>query len=78
MVDDNKKKFTDELINNILYKLTIISYVKQGEKLCCYDNNIIIDDSYIQSISRFFSNQKILVSLKRFSYNPISKFKWFT
>ena len=57
MVDDNKKKFTDEMINTILYKLTIISYIKQGEKLCCYDNNIIIDDSYIQSISRFFSNQ---------------------
>ena len=56
MVDDNKK-FTDELINNILYKLTILSYIKQGEKLYCFDNNIIIDDSYIQSISRFFSNQ---------------------
>ena len=45
------------MINNILYKLTILSYIKQGEKLVCYDNNIIIDESYVQSISRFFSNQ---------------------
>ena len=64
MVDDNKKKITDdkkkitdESINNILYKLTILSYIKQGEKLYCFDNTIIIDDSYLQSISRFFSNQ---------------------
>lgn len=57
MVEDNKKKFTDDMINNILYKLTILSYVKQGEKLICYDDTINIDESYIQSISRFFSNQ---------------------
>lgn len=57
MVDDNKKKITDDMINNILYKLTILSYIKQGEKLACYDNTIIIDESYVQSISRFFSNQ---------------------
>ena len=57
MVEDNKKKVTDDMINNILYKLTILSYIKQGEKLVCYDNNIIIDESYVQSISRFFSNQ---------------------
>lgn len=57
MVEDNKKKITDDIINNILYKLTILSYVKQGEKLVCYDNTINIDESYVQSISRFFSNQ---------------------
>lgn len=57
MVEDNKKKFTDDMINNILYKLTILSYIKQGEKLICYDDTINIDESYIQSISRFFSNQ---------------------
>ena len=65
MVDDNKKKITDdkkkitdESINNILYKLTILSYIKQGEKLYCdSNNNIVIDESYWQSISRYFANQ---------------------
>lgn len=57
MVEDNKKKITDDMINNILYKLTILSYIKQGEKLICHDDTINIDESYIQSISRFFSNQ---------------------
>ena len=57
MADDNKKKITDDMITNILYKLTILSYIKQGEILICYDDTINIDESYIQSISRFFSNQ---------------------
>ena len=54
---EDKKKITDDMINNILYKLTIISYIKQGEKLYCSDNNIFIDESYIQSISRYIFNQ---------------------
>ena len=42
-----RKKITDESINNILYKLTILSYIKQGEKLYCdNNNNILIDESY--------------------------------
>ena len=57
MVDDNKKKITDDMITNILYKLSILSYIKQGEKLVCYDDTITIDESYIKSVSRFFSNQ---------------------
>lgn len=66
MVDD-KKKITDDLINNILYKLTIISYIKQGEKLYCYDNNIVIDESYLQSISRYFSNQNRIDTIQSIS-----------
>ena len=30
---EEKKKITDEMITSLLYKLTIISYIKQGEKL---------------------------------------------
>ena len=55
---DEKKKITDTIITNLLYKLTIISYVKQGEKLYCDNNsNIYIDNSYIPSLSRYFYNQ---------------------
>ena len=64
---DDKKKITDDLITNILYKLTIISYIKQGEKLYCYDNNILIDESYLQSISRYFSNQNRIDTIQSIS-----------
>ena len=62
---DEKKKITDDMINQILYKLSIISYIKQGEKLYCDDeSNIFIDNSYIPSISRFISNQNRIVTIK--------------
>ena len=62
---DEKKKITDDMINQILYKLTIISYIKQGEKLYCDDeSNIFVDNSYIPSISRFISNQNRVVTIK--------------
>ena len=62
---DEKKKITDDMINQILYKLSIISYIKQGEKLYCDDeSNIFIDYSYIPSISRFISNQNRVVTIK--------------
>ena len=60
-----KKKITDDMINEILYKLSIISYIKQGEKLYCDDeSNIFVDNSYIPSISRFISNQNRIVTIK--------------
>jgi hypothetical protein len=60
-----KKKITDDMINEILYKLSIISYIKQGEKLCCDDDsNIFVDNSYIPSISRYISNQNRIVTIK--------------
>ena len=53
------------MINEILYKLTIISYIKQGEKLYCDDDsNIFVDNSYIPSISRYISNQNRIVTIK--------------
>ena len=53
------------MINEILYKLSIISYIKQGEKLYCDDeSNIFVDNSYIPSISRFISNQNRVVTIK--------------
>ena len=53
------------MINEILYKLTIISYIKQGEKLYCDDDsNIFVDNSYIPSISRYISNQNRVVTIK--------------
>jgi len=54
---EEKKRITDDMINNILYKLTIISHIKQGDKLYFNDNNIYIDESYIQSLSRYYYNQ---------------------
>tara|TARA_Y100000589_G_C27151237_1_gene629018 strand:- start:886 stop:1380 length:495 start_codon:yes stop_codon:yes gene_type:complete len=62
---DEKKKITDDMINQILYKLTIISYIKQGEKLYCDDeSNIFVDNSYIPSITRYISNQNRIVTIK--------------
>ena len=53
------------MINQVIYKLTIISYIKQGEKLYCDDeSNIFIDNSYIPSVSRYISNQNRIVTLK--------------
>ena len=62
---DEKKKITDEMISNILYKLTIISYIKQGEKLYCDDDlNIFVDNSYFPSISRYMTSQNRSITLK--------------
>ena len=62
---DEKKKITDTMITNVLYKLSIISYIKQGEKLYCDDeSNIFVDDSYIPSLTRYFNNQNRLVTTK--------------
>lgn len=57
MKNNSKIKITDNMIDNILYKLKIISSIKQGDKLYCLDDNIFIDNSYIQSISRYIHNQ---------------------
>ena len=62
---DEKKKITDTMITNLLYKLTIISYIKQGDKLYCDSNlNIFVDNSYIPSLSRYFYNQNRDATLK--------------
>tara|TARA_B100001175_G_C19166514_1_gene475409 strand:- start:75 stop:581 length:507 start_codon:yes stop_codon:yes gene_type:complete len=55
--NNSKVKITDEMIDTILYKLKIISHLKQGDKLYCYDDNIFIDNSYIPSVSRYINNQ---------------------
>jgi hypothetical protein len=62
---DEKKKITDTMITNLLYKLTIISYLKQGEKLYCdKDSNIFVDNSYMPSLSRYFLNQNREITSK--------------
>ena len=62
---DEKKKITDEMITNLLYKLTIISYIKQGEKLYCDDDlNIFVDNSYIPSVIRYIYNQNRNITSK--------------
>ena len=56
--NNTKIKITDLMIDEVLYKLRIISHLKQGDKLyCSTDNNIFIDNSYIPSISRYINNQ---------------------
>tara|TARA_Y100000741_G_scaffold364008_1_gene353679 strand:- start:289 stop:786 length:498 start_codon:yes stop_codon:yes gene_type:complete len=57
MKNNSKIKITDSMIQDILYKLNIISHIKQGDKLYCYNNSFYIDNSFIQSISRFINNQ---------------------
>jgi len=64
-MSSEKKKITDDMINQILYKLTILSYIKQGEKLYCDDeSNIFVDNSYIPSFTRYISNQNRVVTIK--------------
>ena len=66
---DEKKKITDTMITSLLYKLTIISYIKQGDKLYCDSNsNIFVDNSYIPSLSRYFYNQNRDYTLKIFLF----------
>lgn len=62
---DEKKKITDEMITSLLYKLTILSYIKQGEKLYCDgDLNIFVDNSFIPSFTRYFYNQNRNITSK--------------
>tara|TARA_B100001173_G_scaffold309737_1_gene322750 strand:- start:227 stop:721 length:495 start_codon:yes stop_codon:yes gene_type:complete len=62
---DEKKKITDTIITNLLYKLTIISHIKQGDKLYCDSNsNIFVDNSYMPSLSRYFFNQNREITSK--------------
>ena len=65
---NEKKKISDTMITNLLYKLSIISHIKHGDKLYCDDNsNIFIDESYIPSISRYFTAQNRSVTLNNIS-----------
>ena len=57
MKNNSKIKITDSMIDDILYKLNIISHIKQGDKLYCYHDSFYIDNSFLQSISRFINNQ---------------------
>lgn len=62
---DEKKKITDEMITSLLYKLTIISYIKQGEKLYCDgDLNIFVDNSFIPSLTRYMYSQNRNITSK--------------
>ena len=60
---NEKRKITDTMITDLIYKLTIISYLKHGEKLYCDESNIYIDNSYIPSLSRYISNQNRNISI---------------
>ena len=60
---NEKRKITDTMITDLIYKLTIISYLKHGEKLYCDESNIYIDNSYIPSLSRYMSNQNRNISI---------------
>lgn len=62
---DEKKKITDEMITSLLYKLTIISYIKHGEKLYCDgDLNIFVDNSILPAFSRYIYNQNRTITSK--------------
>lgn len=64
-MSNEKKKITDDMITNVLYKLTILSYIKQGDKLYCNDeSNIFIDNSYIPFLSRYLFNQNRNITTK--------------
>jgi hypothetical protein len=51
---DNNNK--DKLLYNILLNLKVLGKIKTGNKLSIVDNNISIDNTYIQSINRWYNN----------------------
>ena len=50
----NNKKITAEMIDELLYKLQIFEKINIGDKLSCNSDKIIIDNSYLPIITRWY------------------------
>lgn len=53
---DSNNNNQDKLLYNILLNLKVLGKIKTGHKLSIVDNNISIDNTYIQSINRWYNN----------------------
>ena len=63
---NNLKKITQEMIDDLLYKLQIFSSIQKSNKLLCNtDNSITIDNSYFPSFYRWYysEDRKITIDL---------------
>ena len=69
----NNRKITTEEIDELLYKLQIFEKINIGDKLSCNTDKIVIDNSYIPSISRWFysEDRKITVDLIKNTINEV-------
>ena len=53
---DSDNNNQDKLLYNILLNLKVLGKIKTGYKLSIIDNNINIDNTYIQSVNRWYNN----------------------
>ena len=53
---DSDNSNQDKLLYNILLNLKVLGKIKTGHKLSIVDNNISIDNTYIQSVNRWYNN----------------------
>lgn len=69
----NNRKITTEEIDKLLYKLSIFEKINIGDKLSCNLEKIIIDNSLIPSISRYFyaEDRKTTLEMIKDSINEI-------
>jgi len=69
----NNKKITPEMIDELLYKLQIFETINVGDKLSCNTDKIIIDNSYLPSITRWYysEDRKLTIDLIKNTINEI-------
>lgn len=68
------KKITQEMIDNLLYKLQIFTSIQKGNKLLCKtDNNVTIDNSYIPAFSRWYysEDRNVTIDLIKNTINDV-------
>jgi hypothetical protein len=53
---DSDNNNQDKLLYNILLNLKVLGKIKMGNKLSINNDNICIDNTYIQSINRWYNN----------------------
>ena len=69
----NNKKITAEMIDELLYKLQNFEKINIGDKLSCNSDKIIIDNSYLPSITRWYyaEDRKLTIDLIKNTINEV-------
>jgi len=69
----NNRKITSDDIDKLLYQLQILETIKIGDKLCCNMEKMVIDNSWIPFISRWWigENRSITIEIIKDIINEV-------
>jgi hypothetical protein len=62
--EECKNNNQDKLLYNILLNLKVLGKIKTGHKLSIWEGNMCIDNTYVQSVNRWYNNNSRNTTVK--------------